>query len=346
MAEDRAQSGSTVAPDLVSLDDFERAAQQRIPSAAWEYIHSGAADEHTLRWNRDAYARLRLNPRVLVDVRRIDTRVSLLDHDLPHPILLAPVAAQSIAHPDGEIAVARGARDANAGMILSSYTSRTVEDVAAVGPRPLWFQLYMQERSATREVLERAAAAGCTAICMTVDTPTLGARDRMVRSRFEYPELPYRTREPGDNACTWDEVGWIRSTMAIPVLLKGILHPEDADLAIQAGAAGIIVSNHGARNLDTAPPTIDVLPRIAERVAGRVPLLVDGGIRRGTDVLKALALGATAILIGRPYVYGLAVAGSAGVARVIEILRRELEQAMALTGRPTIAAIDRSVIWS
>jgi 4-hydroxymandelate oxidase len=279
-------------------------------------------------------------------VRHLDTRVRILGHELPHPIMLAPVAAQTIAHPDGEVATAAGARAARAGMILSSYTAKRVEDVARVAPETFWFQHYIQERSVMRDLLDRVVAAGCSAVCITVDTPTLGARDRMTRSGFEYPELPHRTTQPGENACTWDDVEWTQSAVKVPVLLKGILHPDDADLAIQAGAAGIVVSNHGARNLDTTPSTIEALPRIADRVAGRVPILVDGGIRRGTDVLKALSYGANAVLIGRPYVYGLAVSGSEGVTAVVEILRRELEQAMALTGRSSIAAIDRSVIWS
>ena len=331
---------------LVTLDDYEDAAKACIPKAAWEYIHSGAADEHTLRWNRDAYAQIKLSPRMLNDVRNVDTRVRVLGHDLPHPIMLAPVAAQTIAHPDGEVATAAGARAANAGMILSSYTARRIEDVARNAPDPFWFQHYIQERSVMRDLLDRVVAAGCSAVCITVDTPTLGARDRMTRSGFEYPELPHRTTQPGENACTWDDVAWTQSAIKVPVLLKGILHPEDAELAIQAGAAGIVVSNHGARNLDTAPATIEVLQRIADRVAGRVPLLVDGGIRRGTDVLKALALGASAVLIGRPYVYGLAVGGATGVTAVVDILKRELVQAMALTGRASISAIDHSVIWS
>jgi 4-hydroxymandelate oxidase len=330
----------------VTLDDYERAAKERLAGPAWEYIHSGAADEYTLRWNREAYAALRLSPRMLRDVRYLDTRVKLLGHELAHPILLAPVAAQSIAHPDAEVAMARGARAAHAGVILSSYTSKRVEDVAAAAPDPLWFQLYMQDRSLTADLLSRVVAAGCSAICLTVDTPTLGARDRMARSGFEYPELPYRSVQPGENASTWDDVAWLRATMKVPILLKGILHPDDAEQAVGAGVAAIIVSNHGARNLDTLPPTIEALPRIVERVAGRVPVLVDGGIRRGTDVLKAIALGAAAVLIGRPYVYGLAVAGADGVQRVVEILRRELELAMALTGRASISEIDRATIWS
>jgi 4-hydroxymandelate oxidase len=330
---------------LITLDDYEREARGSISPAAWEYIHSGAADEHTLRWNREAYARIRLGPRVGRDVTAIDTRCTLLGHQLAHPIMLAPVAAHSLAHPDGEVATADAARETKTGMVLSSYTSRPIEDVLKVGPEPLWFQLYLQERAATRALTSRIASLGFAALCLTIDTPTSGARDRQARAGFEFPDLPYRTVEPGDNPCTWDDIAWIREAAPLPLVLKGITHPEDADLAIQAGAAAIIVSNHGGRNLDTVPATIEALPAVVARVAGRVPVLIDGGIRRGTDVIKALALGATAVLIGRPYVYGLAVAGAAGAAAVIEILRRELAQAMALTGRTTIASIDRSVLW-
>jgi 4-hydroxymandelate oxidase len=330
---------------LATLDDYERAAQARIPSAAWEYIHSGAADEHTLRRNRERFAAITLSPRMLNDVRTVDTRVRLLGCDLPHPILLAPVAAHSLAHPEGEVATARGARMSGAGMVLSSYTTRPIEEVVAAGATPLWFQLYIQEQRATRDLVARVIGLGCSALCVTVDTPRLGARDRLARSGFEFPPLPYRTSAPGDNPCTWDDIAWIRAAASVPLVLKGILHPDDADRAVAEGADALIVSNHGGRNLDTVPASIDALPRVAERVRGRIPVLVDGGIRRGTDVLKALALGATAVLIGRPYVYGLAVAGDAGVAAVVEILRHELDQAMALAGRTTLASLDRSVLW-
>ena len=330
---------------LVTLDDYEREAHGTISPAAWEYIHSGAADEHTLRWNREAYARFRLSPRVGRNVNAVDTSTMLLGNQLAHPIMLAPVAAHSLAHPDGEVATADAARETKTGMVLSSYTSRPIEEVLEVGPQPLWFQLYLQERAATRELASRVARMGFSALCLTIDTPTSGARDRQARAGFEFPELPYRTVEPGDNPCTWDDIAWIREAAPIPLVLKGILHPDDAEQAIEAGANAIIVSNHGGRNLDTVPATIEALRGVAERVGGRVPVLVDGGIRRGTDVLKALALGAAAVLIGRPYVYGLAVGGAAGAAAVIEILRRELTQAMALTGRTTIESIDRTVIW-
>jgi 4-hydroxymandelate oxidase len=331
---------------LITLDDYEREARLTISPAAWEYIHSGAGDEHTLAWNRSAFARLMLSQRVLRDVSSIDTSVALLGDELAHPILLAPVAAHSLAHPDGEVATADAARETRTGMVLSSYTSRPIEEVVRVGASPLWFQLYMQEREATRALAERVAAAGFRALCITVDTPTAGARDRQARAAFEFPPLPYRTVSPGDNPCVWDDIAWIQDIAGIPIVLKGVLHPDDAELAIQAGVAAIVVSNHGARNLDTLPPSIDALPRVAERVAGRIPILLDGGVRRGTDVLKALALGASAVMIGRPYVYGLAVAGAAGAVAVIEILRRELTQAMALVGCRRIAEVDRSVLWT
>jgi 4-hydroxymandelate oxidase len=335
-----------LADTLVTLDDYEAAAKTRIDAVAWEYIHSGAADEHTLRWNREAFARIQLSPRVLNDVGTLDTSVTVLGHRLAHPILLAPVASNGVVHPQGEVAAAAGAKGADAGMVLSSYTSKRIEDVAASGVAPLWFQLYVQGREPTLGVIERVRKY-CSAICVTVDTPNPGPRDRQTRAGFDHPsDLPYRIVEPGDNPCTWDDIRWIREASKLPVILKGILHPDDALRAIDAGASAIVVSNHGGRNLDTAPATIDVLPRVAERARGRIPLLVDGGIRRGTDVVKALALGANAVLIGRPYVYGLAVGGAEGVASVIGILRRELELAMALMGRRNIAALDRAAIWS
>jgi 4-hydroxymandelate oxidase len=238
---------------------------------------------------------------------------------------------------------------------VSSFSTATVEDIAGSTKSPLWFQLYVQpDRGFTRDLVRRVEAAGYQALCLTVDTPSIGARDRMARAGFAVPPgiVEENLRRPGgpapallDPSLTWKDVEWLRSFARVPVLVKGVLNPEDAVRGVQSGVAGIIVSNHGARNLDTVPATIQALPRVVERVAGRIPVLVDGGIRRGTDVLKALALGANAVLIGRPYLYGLAVGGAEGVTRVVEILRSELEMAMALTGRPTIARIDRSVLW-
>ncbi|HEV8253155.1 MAG TPA: alpha-hydroxy acid oxidase [Vicinamibacteria bacterium] len=339
---------------------------------AYEYVAGGAGEENTLRWNREAYDHIRLRPRVLVDVSRIDTRVRLVGQDLAFPILLAPTAYHRLVHPEGERATARGAGAAGATLVVSSFATTAVEDVAAAATQPLWFQLYVQrDRAFTRDLVARAEAAGCRALCVTVDTPVLGPRDRESRARFVLPPGMERPNLAGakavgaagdvrahrpvegeiystvlDPTLTWKEIEWLQSVARVPVLLKGILDPEDADRAARMGVAGILVSNHGARNLDTAPATIDALPRVAEAVGGRTVVLVDGGIRRGTDVLKALALGAAAVLIGRPYLYGLALAGADGVARAVRILRTELEMAMALTGRPSLRDIDKSVLWT
>ncbi len=244
-----------------------------------------------------------------------------------------------------------------------------IEDVAREVPgTPLWFQLYVQpDREFTKALVQRAEAAGCQALCLTVDTPVLGARNREARAAFSLPAGMTRANlerlssatassahRPPEGAIysevleprlTWKDVEWLRSFAKVPVLLKGVLDAEDAKRAVDVGVAGLIVSNHGARNLDTVPATVTALPRVADAVRGRVPILLDGGIRRGTDVLKALALGATAVAIGRPYLFGLAVDGAAGVSRVLQILRTEFEMAMALTGRTTLAAVDRTVLW-
>jgi 4-hydroxymandelate oxidase len=343
-----ARSSAHLSPGaLLNLDDYEQAARAKIAAVNWEYIEGGAADEVTVRWNRDAYRGIKLLPRQLNDVSKLDTRVRLLGHELPHPILLAPTACHMLAHSEGEMATAKGARDAGAGMVLSTYTTVPVERVAVVKPPLFWFQLYVQDRPYTQDLIHRAAAAGCTAMCVTIDTPNSGARNRQERSRFKFPtDLPHISGKTVEHPLTWRDLEWIRAASTMPVFLKGVLHPDDAELGIRAGAAGIMVSNHGGRNLDTTPATIDALPMIVDRVSGRVPVIVDGGIRRGTDVLKALAHGADAVMIGRPYVHGLAVAGADGVTAVINILRKELELAMALVGKPTIASIDRSILFA
>ena len=334
-------------PPCICLADYEHAARACIDAVTWEYIESGAADELTLRANVDAWQRLRIVPRHLRNVPAIDTRCTLLGHELTHPVLLAPIACHGLVHPDAELATARGARAAGAGMVLSSYATLPVEDVARDAPPLFWFQLYVQDRYATTAVIRRAASAGCSAIVITIDTPVSGARDRQARAGFEFPtDLPHITGvAAAQHPLTWDDLGWIREAASLPLVLKGVLHPDDAELAIAAGADAIIVSNHGGRNLDTTPATIDALPRIVDRVAGRIPVLVDGGIRRGTDVLKALAHGADAVLIGRPYIHGLAVDGAQGVQAVIDILRRELELAMMLCGSAAIADVDRKLFF-
>jgi 4-hydroxymandelate oxidase len=242
-----------------------------------------------------------------------------------------------------------------------------IEEIAAVSTTPLWFQLYVQpDRGFTKSLVQRAEAAGCGALCVTVDTPVIGTRNREMRLKFALPEgmdrphlrglamnpeLAHRPREGEiysstlDPKLSWKDIEWMLSFARVPVILKGVTNPDDAETAIKAGVSGLIVSNHGARNLDTTPATIEVLPQIAARVGGRIPVLMDGGIRRGTDVLKAMALGANAVLIGRPYLYGLGAAGAEGVTRVINILRAEFEMAMALTGKTSIADINASVLW-
>jgi 4-hydroxymandelate oxidase len=268
-----------------------------------------------------------------------------------------------LCHPEGELATVQGANEAAAGMVLSSFSTVSVEEVAAAIRQPLWFQLYFQaDRGLTEQMVRRAEAAGCKALCLTVDTPVLGARHRESRTSFALPKefklpnlnLGSVSHRPVRSAIysellnpklNWNDISWLCSIARIPVLLKGVLNPEDAVRSLDTGVGGIIVSNHGARNLDTLPSTAEALPRVAEKVNGRVPILVDGGIRRGTDVLKALALGAKAVLVGRPYLYALAYAGAEGVARAIGILQTELMMAMALTGRTSVEQIDRSVLW-
>jgi 4-hydroxymandelate oxidase len=335
---------------LVSLRDYERRASSRLPRPAWEFINSGAGDEWTVRWNEDAFQRLKLRQRVAEDFSRPNTAVRLMGQDRPHPILLSPTSNHALVHPDGEIETARGAGEAGAILIVSTFADRPLEEIARAATQPLWHATYLfKDRGRTQDLLRRAEAAGCEAICVPIDSPVVGARDREHRT-YRFPREPVSFQNyPVDYwryPTTWKDVDWIRTQTKLPLVLKGILDPGDAERGIRAGAQAIFVSNHGGRNLDTLPATLDVLPDVADKVAGRVPIVVDGGIRRGTDVLKALALGAAAVAIGRPYLYGLACSGAAGVRGVVNILRNELEMAMAMTGRLTVASIDKSVVHS
>ena len=360
-------SGFDIPPGTVSLADYETLARTRLGEAAWSYIAGGGADELTMRWNREAFARIRLEGRVLRDMAGATTQVELLGMTLPHPVMVAPVAFQKLAHPDGELATVVGASALGAAMVVSTQASVLLEDIARHAASPLWFQLYIQhDRGFTQALAERAAAAGYRALVVTVDAMVNGVRNREQRAGFRFPPgvsavnlagmkpQPMPQVGPGespvfkgmlDGAPTWRDVEALAKVSKLPVVLKGIVSPSDAQAAIDHGAAAVIVSNHGGRALDTLPATIDALPRVADAVAGRIPLLLDGGVRRGTDVLKALALGARAVLIGQPCIHGLAVGGAAGVAHVLGLLRAELEVAMALTGCRTLAEIDRSVIW-
>jgi len=345
----------TAPPTLVNLYDYESAAKRILSVPAWEYFNGGSADEITLRRNRQALDSLQLKPRVLVDVTRIDTSRTLLDYNMVHPIILAPTSSHLLAHPDAEVATARGAAAAKAIMVASTVSNRSIEDICNAASEPVWFQLYVEDdREAVKALIQRAEAAGCKALCITVDNPLAYARNREERVRALAPMLPFPnlgiTAGPGGRGRSrkhfnWDDLAWIQSFAKTPIILKGIINPDDADESAKRGVAAIIVSNHGGRVLDTEPATVEVLPAVVDRIAGRIPVLFDSGLRRGTDVLKGLAYGASAVLIGRPYVYGLSVAGSDGVRNVVEILRSELEGAMAMTGRTRLDEIDRSVFW-
>jgi len=342
---------------IVALADYERLAEQRLDADAWAYFSGGAGGEITKRWNRDAFDRTALLPRVLNAGRGGHTRIELLGRTFEHPILVAPLAHQCVAHPDGECAAAMGAGAQDACYVLSTLASMPLDDVArAAGPRR-WFQLYCQsEREQTLDLVRRAEAAGYEAIVMTVDAPVSLIKFKLPEGVSPVNLASYPPKPPAEPirsavfdyflpvAPTWKDVEWLTAGTSLPVLIKGILTADDADLAARHGAAGIIVSNHGGRMLDTLPATFDVLPAILERVAGRMPVLVDGGIRRGTDVLKCMAAGASAVLVGRPVVYGLTVAGALGVSHVLRLLRDELEMAMALTGCLTLADADARLL--
>jgi 4-hydroxymandelate oxidase len=348
---------------LISLVDHEHHARLVLNESVWAYFNGGAADELTLRDNQTAWQRIPLWPRVLQPLVGGNTRVQLLGRALAHPILVAPMAHQCLAHAHGEMASALAASALGAGYVLSTQASTPLEAVARLvldEPQrgPLWFQLYQQpDRGFTRELVQRAEQAGYEALVLTVDAPVSGARDRERRAGFtlppgmsavnlrDLPTMPTVQLEAGQSALfddllrhapTWKDVAWLKAQTRLPVLLKGITHPADARQAVACGVDGLIVSNHGGRTLDTMPATATLLPAIAQAVAADLPLLVDGGIRRGTDVLKAMALGASAVLVGRPVIHGLANAGATGVAHVIRLLRDELEIAMALSGCRTL----------
>lgn len=342
--------------ELINLFDFEKKAEQVMPKMAYEFLASGAADENTLKWNREVFDNIKINTHVLNDVSKIDTRISILGQELANPVLIAPTAFHKVMHPVGEVAMARGAGLASTTFVVSSFTTTPIEEIAKAASQPLWFQLYLlQDRAFVKDLIQKVEALGIKALCITVDTPVAGARDRQQRVKFQLPagmNTPYMVQTtsygrgiPLQISVTWKDVEWLRSITRVPILLKGILNSDDAEQAIKAGMSGIVVSNHGARNLDTVPATIEVLPHVVKRVNKRIPVLVDGGIRRGTDVVKAIALGANAVLVGRPACYGLACGGAEGVAKVLTILQTEFQMAMALAGAASVGKIDQSFIW-
>ena len=354
----------------LNVADYEARARERMERGAFDYFAGGSGDERTLAMNVSGFDRWVLRPRVLVDMRRVDTATTVLGEPLATPILLAPAAFHRLAHPEGERATARAAAAAGTVFVVSTVSSVSLEDVAAAAKGPLWFQLYVYKDPAiTRDMVARAEAAGYRALVLTVDTPMLGRRERDARNGFALPpgiepanfaalhhlvaaravserQSPFaaQVQQLFDPSLDWKTVAWLKSITRLPLLLKGVVTPEDARLAVAAGVAGLIVSNHGGRQLDGAEATIMALPRVVEAVGGALPVMMDGGIRRGVHVLTALALGARAVLIGRPYLWGLAVDGEQGVRDVLELLRAELELAMALSGRSSVGRIDRSLV--
>ena len=372
--------------NIANIADLRRLAWQRLPRVLFDYIDGGAQDEVTLRSNEEDFKHFKLAQRVLRDVSVRDQSVTVLGQKYDLPLILSPTGMTGLFWPNGALEAARAASDAGAGFCLSSMSTSTVEDIAKVAKYPTWFQLYvMRDRGMSRELIERARAAGCSALVLTVDLALQGQRDRDVHNGLTIPPtlrvsnlLNFATRpgwvwryltgpkvvpaslvKPGqttlftiagyvnsqfDQSVTWKDIEWAKSIWGGPLALKGILDPKDAKLAVEHGVDAVIVSNHGGRQLDGVRSAISALPDVVDAVAGKAEVLIDGGVRRGTDVLKAIALGAKACMIGRPYMYGLAAKGRPGVTKALELLRNETDLALALTGNTSLAGLDRSSI--
>ncbi|KAK9918957.1 hypothetical protein WJX75_008310 [Coccomyxa subellipsoidea] len=364
-----------------NLDELEPLAQQVLPKTVFGYYASGSETESTLRDNRAVFSRYRLMPRMMVDVSNVDTTLTLLGRKVAYPVLIAPMAMQCMAHPDGELAVSRAAAAEGIPMVQSTMGTVGLADVrqAGVGGALMFFQLYVfKNRGFVRQLVQHAERSGYGGLMVTVDAPFLGKREADERNNFKLPDglrlanleglganlgaeaganTDAAVHDAGegsgvskhfsdniDASLTWSFVAWLRSVTSLPIFVKGILSAHDAEKGVDAGVDGIVVSNHGGRQLDTAPASLDALPAIAAAVGKRVPVLVDGGIRRGTDIIKALALGADAVLLGRPVLWGLALGGQEGVHKVLETLRKELRLSMALMGCPSLAHLNRRMV--
>jgi len=352
--------------EAVNVADVRQLARKKLPKATFDYIDTGSADQYTLRDNLASLQRIKVLPPLLTGVRKADLSVSVLGQKIALPIMLAPVAVQRMYHPDGGLAAARAAATMGTVYAMSGSVGNSVEEIAQASKGPKWFQLYVpKDRKVTRQLVERVNRAGFEAIVLTVDLGEWKDADR--RNKFTLPKemLVKHLRDIGfkqitnamsneevqafnaqawDLSLSWEFFGWLRKQTRLPILIKGVLRPDDAKRAVGLGLDGIVVSNHGGRRLDGMPATIDVLPQIVDAVGGRAEVYMDSGIRRGTDVLKALALGARAVLIGRPYAWGLAAAGEAGVRKVLELLRDELSNAMVTSGCGRVADVDRSLL--
>lgn len=374
-----------------NIEDLRRLAQVRLPKPMFDYIDGGADDEYSLRRNRESFARYQLLPRYLVDVSHVDTRTSVLGQLIEWPVVLAPTGMSRLFHHDGERAVARAASHAGTYYSLSSMASVSIEDIGQQTSGPKCFQIYLfRDRGLTREFVQRARASGYDSLCLTVDMPVAGNRERDHRSGMTLPprlgvkgllsmlSRPYwcwklattptvllanvahriaagstevvslmsYINSQFDSAATWEQIAWLIEEWQGPFAIKGILSSQDAVRAVELGASAIVISNHGGRQLDGVPAPLEMLPQIASRVAGRAEIIIDGGIRRGTDVLKAIALGARACMIGRPYLYGLAAGGELGVTRALSLLRAEIVRAMALLGVRSVAELSADSIRS
>ncbi|MEM6793239.1 MAG: alpha-hydroxy acid oxidase [Acidobacteriota bacterium] len=353
---------------LINVADFEQAAQHKLSKMAFGYYASGAYDEITLAENCRAFDRVALHYRVLRDVSSRNLEAKILGRSASMPLFIAPTAFHRLAHDDGELATARAASAAGVPFVLSTLSNQPVEDVVRAASGPVWFQLYVyRDRGLTRDLVDRAVEAGCEALVLTVDAQIMGVRERDVRNRFRLPDGLHAANLTGtssskvafgvegssltayveklfDPALSWSDVEWLTSLTDVPIVVKGIVHPQDAVLAAQRGARAVVVSNHGGRQLDTAPATLDVLPRVVDAAGEHLEVLVDGGIRRGSDLLKCLAYGASAAGVGRPALWGLAVDGQAGVQRVLAILRDELDRALGLCGFSDVTSLSRDIL--
>jgi len=345
---------------LLTVDDAERLAEAVVPADAWSYIAGGAGDERTLLWNREAFSKFRLRPRVLVDVSTVTTETTVLGTPVSMPVLVAPMAFHQIAHEEGEVATGRGAASAGTLMCLSTVATSTPAEVAAAAPEGgRWLQIYVfRDREVSDEVISQALEAGFSALVLTADLPVYGIRHREARTGFEAPEdevpaiVAARNRggeEEGhhsldllESGLEWEYVTELRERWNVPVIVKGLVTAEDAILACEHGASGVVVSNHGGRQLDGAIASLEALPEVVEAVGDRAEVYLDGGVRRGSDVVMALALGARAVLVGRPIMCGLAFGGAKGVEQVLEIFREETENALALLGCRSPAEVTRA----
>lgn len=353
---------------ILNLIEWEERARQVLPVMAYDYFAAGSSDEVTLQRNRSVFNEILMRPKMLHDISYRDLTVTVLGQTLSMPILIAPMAFQGMAHEEGEVATARAAKALNTIMALSTLSNHSIEEVGQAAPHHMWFQLYVyKDREITKELVNRAYAAGYKALVLTVDSPILGRRERDLRNGFHLPEhlcainlagqglsdigkagnhsaLASHIASLYDNALSWQSLEWIISISKLPVLVKGIVRGDDAKLALEHGAKGVIVSNHGGRQIDTEVSPIEVLPEVAEAMDGRGELLMDGGIRRGTDVVKALALGAKAVLVGRPVIWALATGGSESVVQCLTMLKQELDLTMALAGCATLQEITPDLL--